>query len=315
MLYRNLGKTGYRVSALGLGANRFGAAHVPQTEVTAILDAALDLGVTHIDTANIYTQTHSEETIGVALKGRRERFFIATKVGHDIGTRPNDHGASRSAILSQAESSLRRLQTDYIDLYYIHVWDPATPIEETLRALDDLVRSGKVRYIGSSNFAAYQLAHANLLADFKGWERFAVIQSEYSLLAREVEQEILPCCRDHGVGMVPYFPLAGGFLTGKYQRNQPAPKGSRGENSEYVQKFMTAAQYTRIERLSAWAADHGRGLNELALAWLLAQPMVCSVIAGATRREQLLSNVKAAEWELTAADLAEIAALLQPDAA
>lgn len=310
MLYRPLGNTGYRISAIGLGANRFGADHVPQTEVNAILDAALDLGITHVDTANIYTATRSEETIGNALKGRRERFFIATKVGMPAGKGPNETGVSRGAIFTQVEASLRRLQSEYIDLYYVHRWDPNTPIAETLRALDDLVRSGKVRYLGASNFAAYQLAHANLLAETQGWERFAVIQAEYSLVEREMERELIPCCRDHQVGMVPYFPLAGGFLTGKYQRNQPAPKGSRGESSPYVQKFMTEALFTLIEKLSAWAGDHGRGLNELAIAWLLAQPQVSSVIAGATRCEQVLNNASAADWELSADEVKEINAIL-----
>ncbi len=209
------------------------------------------------------------------------------------------------------EASLRRLQTDYLDLYYTHRWDENTPIEETLRALDDLVRAGKVRYLGCSNYAAWQLAHANLLAEVRGWTAFAVIQSEYNLLNREAEREVLPYCRQCGVGFVPYFPLAGGFLTGKYRRGQPPPPGSRGESSAYVQGFMNEAFYDRIERLEIWAKDHGHSLNELAIAWLLAQPAVCSVIAGATRLEQVTANLRALEWKLSAAELAEISQLLE----
>jgi aryl-alcohol dehydrogenase-like predicted oxidoreductase len=216
-------------------------------------------------------------------------------------------------VLNAVEASLRRLQSDHIDLYYVHRWDETTPIEETLRALDDLIRTGKVRYVGASSFASWQLAHANLLAEIRGWTRFVVIQSHYHMLEREVEREVLPYCRAHQVGFIPYFPLAGGFLTGKYKRGQPAPAGSRGESSPYVQKYMTEANYDRIEKLSDWAESRGRGLNELAQAWLLAQPQVCSVISGATRLEQVLSNVKAADWELTSAEVAEIKAILEPE--
>jgi aryl-alcohol dehydrogenase-like predicted oxidoreductase len=195
-------------------------------------------------------------------------------------------------------------------LLYVHRWDADTPIEETLRALDDLIRQGKVRYAGASNFASWQLAHANLLAEVRGWSPFVVIQSEYHLLERGVEREVLPYCRAHKVGFVPYFPLAGGFLTGKYQRGQPAPPGSRGESNSYVQQYMTEAYYDKIEQLTAWAQARERGLNELAQAWLLAQPQVCSVITGATSLDQLWANVKAADWVLTAADLQEINTIL-----
>jgi aryl-alcohol dehydrogenase-like predicted oxidoreductase len=235
---------------------------------------------------------------------------LATKVFHPVGDGPNDRGTSRYHIFNQVETSLRRLQSDHIDLYYLHRPDPTTPIEESLRALDDLIRMGKVRYVGCSDYAAWQLAHANLLAELKGWSKFVVIQSEYNLLERKVEAEVLPYCRAHTVGFVPYFPLAGGFLTGKYQRGQPAPAGSRGEKSPYVQAFMTDARYDQIERLAAWAAERGRGLNELAQAWLLAQPQVCSVISGATKLEQVQANVKAAEWALTAEEAKAVAELL-----
>jgi aryl-alcohol dehydrogenase-like predicted oxidoreductase len=212
--------------------------------------------------------------------------------------------------MNALEGSLRRLQSDHVDLYYIHRWDAFTPIEETLRTLDDLVSAGKIRYVGVSDFASWQLAHANLLCELKGWVPISVIQSEYSILEREVEREVLPYCRAHEVGFVPYFPLAGGFLTGKYRRGESPPPGSRGAVSDLMDKYMTNAYFNQIERLEAWVADHGRGLNELAQAWLMAQPTVCSVISGATKLEHVLSNVNAADWALTADELAEIDALL-----
>ncbi len=311
MEYRPLGRSGVQVSAIGIGANRFGAEMMPQEEVNRLLEFAEQSGINHLDTADIYTGGRSEETIGSALKGsRRRRFFIASKVFFPTGEGVNERGLSRHHILEAVEASLRRLQTDWIDLYYTHRWDENTPIEETLRALDDLVRAGKVRYLGCSNYAAWQLAHANLLAEVRNWTPFVVIQSEYNLLNRAVEGEALPYCRKFGLGLVPYFPLAGGFLTGKYRRGQPAPPGSRGESSAYVQGLMKDAFYERIERLEGWARQRGHSLNELAMAWLLAQPGVCSVIAGATRLEQTQANLRGLEWKLSPAEVEEIAALL-----
>lgn len=310
MEYRQLGSSGVRVSVIGLGTNRFGSPMLPQEGVNSVIDAALDLGINLIDSANGYQEGRSEETLGHALKGRWDKFVVATKFFFPVGDGPNDRGASRYHMANAVESSLRRLQSDHIDLYYVHRWDETTPIEETLRGLDDLIRQGKVRYIGASAFASWQLAHANLLAEVRGWTPFVVIQAHYHMLEREVEREVLPYCRANQVGFIPYFPLAGGFLTGKYQRGQPAPPGSRGESNEYVQQYMTDANYAKIAQLTAWAADRGRGLNELAQAWLLAQPQVCSVISGATKLEQVLSNVKAADWTLAAAELAEVNAIL-----
>jgi aryl-alcohol dehydrogenase-like predicted oxidoreductase len=311
MEYRQLGKAGVRVSAIGLGTNRFGTDALPQKEVNNLIDAALDLGINHIDTADIYVGGRSEETLGNALKGRWDRFFVATKFVNPTGQGPNDRGASRYHIAQAVEASLRRLQSDHIDLYYVHHWDESTPIAETLRALDDLIRAGKVRYLGASSFAAWQLAHANLLAEVRGWTPFAVLQSHYHMLERDVEREVLPYCRAHAVGFVPFFPLAGGFLTGKYKRGQPAPTGSRGESNRYVQGYMTEANYDVVETLTAWAADRGRGMNELAEAWLLAQPQVCSVISGVTRLEHVQMNAQAADWRLTADELAEVNAILE----
>lgn len=311
MEYRQLGKAGVKVSVIGLGTNRFGAAPVGEAEVKNIIDLALDQGINFIDSANIYKEGQSEVTLGKALKGRWDRVVLATKFSMETGKGPNDQGASRYHMMNAVEASLDRLQSDHIDLYYVHAWDAQTPIEETLRGLDDLVRSGKVRYVGASKFAVWQLAHANLLAEVRGWTAFAALQLEYSMLERGVEREALPYCQAHGVGFVPYFPLAGGFLTGKYRRGEPAPKGSRGEGSPYVQGLMTDANYTRVEQLESWARERGHNMSELAHAWLLAQPAVCSVISGATKAEQVQANAKAADWKLSAAEVEEVNAVLK----
>jgi len=283
MEYRQLGSAGVRVSVIGIGTNRFGSDALPQSEVNNSIDAALDLGINFIDSANAYQQGRSEETLGHALKGRWDKFVLATKFYFPVGEGTNDRGTSRYHLMNAVEDSLRRLQSDHIDLYYIHRWDESVPIEETLRALDDLIRMGKVRYLGASDFAAWQLAQSNLLAEVRGWTPFVALQSHYHMFHRDVENEVLPYCQSDNVGFVPYFPLAGGFLTGKYKRDEAAPTGSRGESSEYVQKYMTDENYDKIERLTAWAAERERGLNELAQAWLMAQPQVCSVITGATK--------------------------------
>jgi aryl-alcohol dehydrogenase-like predicted oxidoreductase len=311
MNYRQLGNSGVRVSVIGLGANRFGSESVPQTEVNRIIDAALDLGINFIDTSNNYTTGHSEETLGHALKGRGDNFVLATKFSFPKKDGPNTWGASRYQMMQAVEGSLRRLQTDHIDLYYAHRWDDTTPIEETLRAFDDLIRSGKVRYIGASAYASWQLAHANVLAELRGWTAFVVLQSEYNLLDRSVEREVLPYCRAHRVGFVPYHPLAGGFLTGKYEKGKSPPPGSRGERDRYVQRCMTDHNYDILRNLATWADSRDRKINELAQAWLLVQPQVCSVITGATKVEHVLSNVDAADWALTAEESEEVSAILK----
>jgi aryl-alcohol dehydrogenase-like predicted oxidoreductase len=214
-------------------------------------------------------------------------------------------------MMQALEGSLRRLQADHIDLYYAHRWDDTTPIEETLRAFDDLVRAGKVRYIGASAYASWQLAHANVLAELRDWTPFVVLQSEYNLLDRGVEREVLPYCRAHRVGFVPYHPLAGGFLTGKYEKGKPPPAGSRGERDRYVQRCLTDRNYNIVKHLATWADRRGRKINELAQAWLLAQPQVCSVITGATKVEHVLSNVDGADWALTAEESEEVSAMLK----
>jgi len=310
MEYRQLGCSGVRVSVIGLGTNRFGSPMLPQEEVNRIIDYAQEAGINFIDSADSYMKGQSEVTLGNALKGRWDKFVVATKFRTPTGDGTNDRGASRYHLMNTCEGSLRRLQTDHLDLYYLHRWDDTTPIEETLRALDDLVRMGKVRYIACSNAAAWQLAHANLLAEVRGWSKFVVIQLEYNLLERGAEKEVLPYCRAQNVGFIPYFPLAGGFLTGKYRRGLLPPAGSRGERAPSVQRFMTDAYYARIEKLEAWARARDRGLNELAEAWLLAQPQVCSVISGATKYQHVVDNVRVADWRLTPADLKEIEGLL-----
>lgn len=310
MEYRQLGNSGVRVSVIGLGTNRFGSKEVGQTDVDQIIDQALDLGINFFDTANVYTEGRSEETLGQALKGRIDKVVLASKFSFPRKSGPNSWGASRYQLMQAVDASLRRLQTDHIDLYYTHRWDASTPIEETLRALDDVIRMGKVRYVGASAYASWQLAHANVLAEMKGWTAFVVIQSEYNLLRRDVEREVLPYCRAHRVGFVPYYPLAGGFLTGKYERGKPPPPGSRGENTRAVRELMTEANYNTVVRLATWAEARGRGVNELAQAWLLAQPQVCSVISGATKAQQVVSNAKASDWQLTAEELKEIDSII-----
>jgi len=314
MEYRQLGNSGVRVSVIGMGTNRFGN-KVTQEEVNTILDAAEELGVNFIDTADVYAGTESETTLGNALKGRWDKFVLATKGFLPTGEGTNDRGASRYHLQNAVEASLKRLQTDHIDLYQVHRWDDHTPVEETMRTLDDLISAGKIRYIGASNYASWQLAKANLLAEFNHWTPFVSVQNHYHMMERSDEKEVLPYCVDAGVGYIPFFPLAGGFLTGKYKRGEAAPEGSRGESSQYVQKYMTDTNYTVVEKLSAWAEERDHTMAELAQAWLLAQPGVCSVISGLTRLDHLKANAKSAEWSLTQDELAEVEAILNPESA
>jgi len=306
MEYRHLGNAGVKVSAVGIGCNQFGST-VDRDATRAIIHRALDLGVNFFDTADTYGQRGlSEEYLGDALAGQWHRVVVATKVRSRVGDGPNDERASRYHIMSGVENSLRRLKTDHIDLYQIHSWDADTPLEETLRALDDLVRAGKVRYLGASNFAAWQLARANDLAEMRGWAPLVSVQPHYNLLERGAERELVPYCRWAQVGILPYFPLAGGFLTGKYLRGAPPPAGTRGERSPYVQKFLTDRYFDLLDRLRPVAEAQGRPLSDLAIAWLRAQPQVASVIAGVTKPEQIEANARAADWVLTADELATI---------
>lgn len=310
MQYRYLGHSGLKVSVIGLGTNQFGGKVPPQT-VSNILAAALDAGINLIDTADIYQQGRSEETIGQAVKPRRSAYLIATKFRSQTGDGPNDQGMSRHHMMDAVHASLRRLQTDYIDLYQVHRWDGDTPLEETMRALDDLIRAGKVRYLGASNFTGWQLTRANTLAEFRGWTPFISIQPHYHLFEREIETELIPACQYLNTGILPYFPLAGGFLTGKYKRGEPVPAGSRGESSAYVQRHMTEANFDKLEKLLAFAESRQHTLGELAHAWLLAQPQVASVISGATQVEHLQANAKGGEWMLAEEEEKEVREMLE----
>jgi aryl-alcohol dehydrogenase-like predicted oxidoreductase len=312
MQFRNLGFSGLKVSAIGLGTNQFGG-KVDFKGAADIIAAALDQGINFIDTSNSYQSGRSEEAIGKALKDRRQSALIATKVRNQVGEGPNDAGASRIHILSEVENSLKRLGTDYIDLYQIHRWDPETPILETLRTLNDLVRSGKVRYIGASNFDAWQLTWANAVAEREGLTSFISIQPHYHMLERGIESDLIPACRYFGIGVLPYFPLAGGFLTGKYRPGEPVPAGSRGEQNPYVQSYLTPANFTRLKKLEAFAHDRGHTINELAHAWLLAQPQISSVISGATHPDHVRANAAGVEWALSPVDLQEINSMLESD--
>ncbi len=312
MQFRRLGASGLKVSVIGLGTNQFGG-KVDQETVGSILGTALDMGINLIDTADVYQQGRSETFIGKALQGRRQRVVIATKVRFQTGDGPNDQGASRQHILEGVEASLRRLNTETIDLYQIHRWDDETPIEETMRALDDLVRSGKVRYIGASNFSAWQLTRANAVAEMAALTGFISIQPHYHMFERGIEAELMPACAYFKIGILPYFPLAGGFLTGKYKPGEPAPPGSRGESSSYVQRYMSPSNFTRLEKLEDFSLARGRSINQLAHAWLLAQPQVSSVISGATRPEHVQANAAANDWQLSPEEIDQINTILETD--
>jgi aryl-alcohol dehydrogenase-like predicted oxidoreductase len=308
--YRQLGKSGLRVSVIGLGTNQFGG-KVDQAGVNTIIDGAIDLGINLIDTADGYTKGKSEETIGTALRGKWHKVVLATKVYNATGDGPNDYGSSRYHIINGVEACLKRLQSDHIDLLQLHRYDVTTPVDEMLRALDDLIRAGKIRYIGASNYMGWQLAEANTLAEHYGWTRYISVQNHYHMFERDIEREVLPYCKARNVGILPFFPLAGGFLTGKYKRGQPAPAGSRGETSPYVQKYMTDKNYDKVEAMESWAQERGHTMGELAHAWLLAHPEVSSVISGATNLEQVKANAASASWHLSQDELAEVNKLLE----
>jgi aryl-alcohol dehydrogenase-like predicted oxidoreductase len=307
--YRQLGNAGVRVSAVGLGGNTFGhACDVPQT--AAVIHRAIDLGINHVDTADIYSNGRSEDHVGKALVGRRQDVVLATKVGIAMGDGPNNAGLSYRRVLASCEGSLKRLGTDYIDLYYLHRPDPRTPLAETLRALDDLVRAGKIRYVGLSNFPAWQMTEALWISDRRGFLPPAVTQSQFNILDRGLESEIVPFCKAFGVGIVPYSPLAGGLLTGKYRKGKEIQPGVRGYNNTGFARQLTDHNFAVVEGLEGFARDHGHTVGELAIAWLLANPSVCSVIAGATKPEQVEANAAAATWTLTADDLKAIDGIL-----
>lgn len=306
MKHRKLGKSELHVSVVGLGCNNFGfVANMDVESSRKVIDKALEVGINFFDTSDSYGS--SEEIMGEVLGERRKQIVLATKVGGKQNPDGQKLGVSRSYILAEVEESLRRLRTDWIDLYQVHYPDPKTPIEETLRALDDLVKQGKVRYIGCSNFSAAQLHEAQKTAAEKKLSSFVSSQDEYSLVARAIERELLPAIERHAMGELPYFPLASGLLTGKYKLGQPAPNGSRlAQKQALADKYHTASNLEKVVRLEQFAAKRGHTLLELAFSWLLARPAVASVIAGATKPEQIENNAKAAGWELSAEELAEI---------
>ena len=309
MDYRRLGRAGLRVSVIGLGGNTFGR-YADAERTASILRRAIDLGVNLVDTADIYGAGASEELIGKALAGHRDEIYLATKVGMKFGEGPNETGSSRAHVIASCEASLRRLRTDHIDLYQIHQFDPETPLEETLSALDALVRSGKVRYIGCSNYTAWQVVHSLWISDREHFASYVSVQPEYSLLARDAERELLPACQELGLGVIPYFPLGAGILTGKYKPGEPVPEGTRGYNNPNFERRLQPAALETVQRLDAWARERDHTVGELALAWLAAQPAVSTVIAGTTRPEQVEANVRAAGWKLTADDLAAVERVL-----
>lgn len=310
MDYRRLGHSGLWVSAVGIGCNNFGA-KCDEAATRAVVHACLDAGITLFDTADMYGNRGGSETLlGRILGHHRKDIVLASKFGLPMGEGPYLNGAGRHYIMRAVEDSLRRLRTDHLDLYQVHRPDPATPIEETLRALDDLVRDGKVRYVGCSNFAGWQLAEAEWAARAGGTVRFISAQNEYSLVDRRIEGELVPAANAYGVGILPYFPLANGLLTGKYQRNHAMPDGARmTERPTRAEEVLTDRNWTIAEKVADYAAARGHSLLEVAIGWLASQDHVPSVIAGATTAEQVAQNAAAADWRMTAEEIADINAL------
>jgi aryl-alcohol dehydrogenase-like predicted oxidoreductase len=310
MEYRHLGRSGLQVSVVGLGCNNFGM-RCDFDQSKDVVHRALDAGITLFDTADVYGgQGKSEEFLGKILKGRRQEVVLATKFGMKMGDGRHKSGGSRKYIMSAVEDSLRRLDTDYIDLYQLHRPDPETPIDETLRALDDLVRSGKVRYIGNSNFAGWQAAEAHYVAKQANLTPFISAQNEYNLLDRRIEGELVPACNAYGLSILPYFPLASGFLTGKYRQGQEMPAGTRLANAgPMAARVLNDKNYETLGKLEAFADARGKAMLDLAIGWLASLSHVGSVIAGATKPEQIDQNVAAGSWKLTAEELAEVDAI------
>ena len=308
MEYRNLGNSGLQVSIVGLGCNNFGM-RIDAAATEVVVNTAIDAGINLFDTADVYGGTKSEEFLGKALGARRQDIVLATKFGMPLGKSSYTSRGSRRYIMNAVENSLRRLNTDYIDLYQMHAPDPSTPIDETLSALDDLVRQGKVRYIGHSNYAGWQTAEAHYVAKAGNMTPFVSAQNEYSLLNRKIENELVPAVNKYGVGVLPFFPLASGFLTGKYRQGQAGPEGARLSAGPMADRVLTDKNYEILGKLETFAESRGKGVLDVAFGWLIAQPHVSSVIAGATKPEQVDANVAAGEWRMNAEDVAEVDAI------
>ncbi len=301
MEYRNLGRSGLKVSAVGLGCNNFGM-FIDQQQTTTVVKAALNNGITLFDTADIYGgRGKSEVFLGKALGKERPNAIIATKFGNPMGATPLETGASRRHIMLAAEASLKRLNTDYIDLYQIHTPDLSTPIEETMRALTDLVRQGKVRYVGCSNFSGWQLVEANLIAKSEGLEEFVSAQNRYSVLSRDIENDLMPAAEKYGTGILPFFPLESGLLTGKYKLGKTPQKGTRWhawkDRGPMAEAFWSESRFEKVQQLQKICDEYGHSLLELAFGWLLENANVSSVIAGATKPTQVKGNVSAAKFK------------------
>ena len=309
MEYARLGGSGLVVSKVCLGTNMFGAGYVEDARAVAVVHAAAEQGINFIDTADMYNDGRSEEVVGKAIRGRRGDFVVATKGFSAMGPGPNDRGNSRQHLAAAVEASLRRLGTDYIDLYLAHFWDPETPLEETLSALDDMVRQGKVRYVGCCNFSAWQVAEALGIAWERGLAPLSVVQPEYNFARREIERDLLPLCEKHGVGVTPYQILMGGILTGAYRREEkPAADShmaSRHAGGAF-NKYWTTECFALVDRVAALAAECGVTPVQVGLAWALSRPAVSSVIVGASRPEQVAQNAAAVDVRLPEAVLADL---------
>jgi len=309
MEYRNVGRSGLQVSVAGLGCNNFGM-RIDKEQTSVVVQRALELGVTLFDTADIYGGTRSEEFLGAALGERRKNVVVATKFVGPVGEGPLNRGASRRHVFDAVEGSLRRLGTDWIDLNQIHFPDVTTPIEETLRALDDIVRQGKVRYIGCSNFSSWQMVEAQWTARTQHFTPLISSQNEYNLLDRRIERELVPACQEYGLGILPYFPLASGFLSGKYRQGEKPPEGTRiaawGARGEEI---LSERNFAILSGLERFAEQRGRTVLDVAIGWLASHDYLPSVIAGATKPEQVEQNVKAGEWRLTPEEMAEVDAI------
>ena len=302
MDYKRLGKTGLMVSELCLGTMTFGR-EIDEAGSKEILNRYLEAGGNFVDTADVYEARTSEEITGRTIKDVRDDLVLATKVRFPMGDGPNDVGVSRKHIIAGCEASLRRLGTDYIDLYQVHAWDAATPLEETLSALTDLVRSGKVRYIGVSNFTGWQLVKALYTSELRGLEKFVSMQPQYSLVERNIEYELIPACQEEGIGVMPWGPLGGGFLSGKYRRGEEPPEGTRiagaaDELEEAWHKRAIERNWRTLDAVGEISEATGKSYAQISLNWLLRQPVVVAPIIGARRMDQLEDNLGAAGWKL-----------------